>query len=112
MIRIETNSVAETEALGARLAGTLVLPAIVLLSGELGAGKTAFVRGMLRGLNAPPRKNFAPDCDTDSAIAKIWSRDSTEQGPAMSTTSSPPIVIPPWNFTIVPSGRKLRATSL
>lgn len=49
----ETNSVAETEALGARLARLLTPPALVLLSGELGAGKTAFVRGMLQGLDAP-----------------------------------------------------------
>lgn len=53
-IVIETNSVTETEALGARLARSLVPPALVLISGELGAGKTAFVRGMLSGLDAPP----------------------------------------------------------
>lgn len=50
----ETHSPAETEACGERLARTLIAPAIVLLSGELGAGKTAFVRGMARGLDAPP----------------------------------------------------------
>ena len=50
----ETHSTAETEALGARFARTLNVPAIVLLSGELGAGKTAFVRGMARGIDAPP----------------------------------------------------------
>ncbi len=53
-LEFETRSAAETEALGARLARALSAPAIVLLSGELGAGKTAFVRGMLRGLDAPP----------------------------------------------------------
>lgn len=51
---VETHSAAETEALGERLARALNAPAIVLLSGELGAGKTAFVRGMLCGLDAPP----------------------------------------------------------
>ncbi len=50
---IETRSACETEALGEALARTLVAPAIVLLSGDLGAGKTAFVRGIVRGLDAP-----------------------------------------------------------
>jgi tRNA threonylcarbamoyladenosine biosynthesis protein TsaE len=50
----ETHSARETEALGERLARALAPPALVILSGELGAGKTCFVRGMLRGLDAPP----------------------------------------------------------
>lgn len=50
----ETHSVRETEALGEQLAHALAPPALVVLSGELGAGKTSFVRGMLRGLDAPP----------------------------------------------------------
>lgn len=50
----ETRSARETEALGERLARALNPPALVVLSGELGAGKTCFVRGMLRGLDAPP----------------------------------------------------------
>lgn len=39
-----------TEALGARLAGGLQGPAVIWLSGTLGAGKTTLVRGMLRGM--------------------------------------------------------------
>ena len=39
-----------TEALGERLAATLHAGDVVLLSGTLGAGKTAFVRGLARGL--------------------------------------------------------------
>jgi tRNA threonylcarbamoyladenosine biosynthesis protein TsaE len=39
-----------TEALGERMAGTLRAGDVVLLSGPLGAGKTAFVRGLARGL--------------------------------------------------------------
>ncbi|MBI5887747.1 MAG: tRNA (adenosine(37)-N6)-threonylcarbamoyltransferase complex ATPase subunit type 1 TsaE [Deltaproteobacteria bacterium] len=47
-----TNSPEETEALGAELAkGLLSSPGEVIgLVGELGAGKTSFVRGMARGL--------------------------------------------------------------
>jgi tRNA threonylcarbamoyladenosine biosynthesis protein TsaE len=44
------------EALGAALSGGEV----VLLSGELGAGKTAFVRGLARGLGADPEEVTSP----------------------------------------------------
>ncbi len=47
---IFTNSEADTEALGARLAAALPDGAVVALYGGLGAGKTAFVRGMARGM--------------------------------------------------------------
>ncbi len=40
----------ETEALGARLAKAIPGGAVVAMYGELGAGKTAFVRGMAEGL--------------------------------------------------------------
>jgi tRNA threonylcarbamoyladenosine biosynthesis protein TsaE len=40
----------ETEALGARLADSLSLGDVVLVEGELGAGKTTFVRGAARRL--------------------------------------------------------------
>ena len=50
-----SNSPAETEALGAALAGRLNPGAVVAFSGDLGAGKTAFVRGMARGLGIPER---------------------------------------------------------
>jgi tRNA threonylcarbamoyladenosine biosynthesis protein TsaE len=40
----------DTEALGARLAESLALGDVVLVEGELGAGKTTFVRGAARRL--------------------------------------------------------------
>ena len=46
----ETDSPAATEALGERLAHTLRGGALVLFTGGLGAGKTAFCRGLARGL--------------------------------------------------------------
>jgi tRNA threonylcarbamoyladenosine biosynthesis protein TsaE len=46
----ETTSAEETELLAARLAGELRAGDVVLLSGDLGAGKTTFVRGACRAL--------------------------------------------------------------
>jgi tRNA threonylcarbamoyladenosine biosynthesis protein TsaE len=48
--RCESRSAAETEAMGARLAATLRAGDVVLVEGELGAGKTTFVRGACRAL--------------------------------------------------------------
>ncbi len=45
-----TNSEAETEELGSRLAAALPGGSVVAMYGDLGAGKTAFVRGMARGM--------------------------------------------------------------
>ena len=47
-----TTSEEETESAGERLAGSLAPGDVVLLYGDLGAGKTAFVRGLARGLGA------------------------------------------------------------
>jgi tRNA threonylcarbamoyladenosine biosynthesis protein TsaE len=45
-----TGSAAETEAAGAELASSLSPGDVVLIEGELGAGKTTFVRGACRAL--------------------------------------------------------------
>ena len=45
-----TNSPAETEALGAALAARLKAGTVLAYRGDLGAGKTAFTRGLARGL--------------------------------------------------------------
>ena len=53
--RFITNTPEETEALGARLARALEPGAVVAFTGDLGAGKTAFVRGLARGLGVQDR---------------------------------------------------------
>lgn len=45
-----THSPAETERLGEKLAEKLTPGAVLAYRGELGAGKTAFTRGLARGL--------------------------------------------------------------
>jgi tRNA threonylcarbamoyladenosine biosynthesis protein TsaE len=48
--RLETSDPAQTEALAAELAAGLGPGDVVLVEGELGAGKTTFVRGACRAL--------------------------------------------------------------
>lgn len=50
-----TASEAETEALGETLGRTLSPGAVVAFTGDLGAGKTAFTRGLARGLDIGER---------------------------------------------------------
>ncbi len=54
-MRFVTNSEGETEALGARLADKLAPGAVIAFTGDLGAGKTAFTRGLARGLGIADR---------------------------------------------------------
>jgi tRNA threonylcarbamoyladenosine biosynthesis protein TsaE len=50
MLKKMTHNEAETEAFGSELAGKLQVPTVICMYGELGAGKTAFVRGLASGL--------------------------------------------------------------
>ena len=45
-----SHSEAETEAIGAKLAGILTAGSVIAFRGGLGMGKTAFTRGLARGL--------------------------------------------------------------
>src|SRR5262245_63540406 len=57
---VETASETETAAVGRDLARTLRAGDVVLLHGELGAGKTAFVRGLAEGLGVSPEDVSSP----------------------------------------------------
>ena len=50
LAEIRTSSPDETEAAGEELAAALAVGDLLLLAGELGSGKTTFVRGLARGL--------------------------------------------------------------
>ena len=57
---IETSTEQETADAGERLGRTLNPGDVVLLYGDLGAGKTVFVRGLARGLGASPDEVSSP----------------------------------------------------
>ena len=57
---IVTRQEEETSAAGERLAARLRAGDVVLMFGDLGAGKTAFVRGLARGLDASPDAVSSP----------------------------------------------------
>ncbi len=92
-----TRSEAETAAVARALGATLAPGAVVLLYGELGAGKTAFVRGLAEGLGADPDEVSSPTftlvqeylagcrCTTSISTASIAPRWTT----SASTSSSP-----------------------
>ena len=50
-----TNSELETESLGERLACVIKPGTVIAFTGDLGAGKTAFTRGLARGLGVTQR---------------------------------------------------------
>lgn len=60
MYVVETHSVDETHRLGRRLAQALAPGDVVALVGDLGAGKTHFVQGVVAGLDVPAEAAHSP----------------------------------------------------
>ena len=52
-----THSAEETTDLGRRLAAELAPPRLVVLSGDLGAGKTTLIKGIAEGFQAASQEN-------------------------------------------------------
>jgi tRNA threonylcarbamoyladenosine biosynthesis protein TsaE len=59
-VTITTHSESETAGVGRDLAPSLSAGSVVLLHGDLGAGKTAFVRGLAEGLGVPTGEVSSP----------------------------------------------------
>ena len=59
-LQFVTRGEAQTVELGRKLAGVLRPGDVVALDGELGAGKTRFVRGMAQGLGIAPDRTHSP----------------------------------------------------
>ncbi len=60
MIRWTTRTEEETRDLGASLAAELAPDGVLLLSGDLGSGKTVLAQGIARGLGIGPREVQSP----------------------------------------------------
>ncbi len=55
-----TASAAETRKLAGRLAASLDFPAVLLLQGDVGSGKTTLVKGLVDGLGGDPDLVHSP----------------------------------------------------
>src|SRR4051794_15431458 len=73
--RIETSSPQETEAAAAEVARRLRPGDVVLVSGELGSGKTTFVRGACRALGIRD-----PVTSPTFTIGQVYGGDGTAGG--------------------------------
>ena len=98
-MEVVTASPEETEALAARLAARLGAGDVVAVSGELGAGKTTFVRGAARALGfagtvSSPTFTIGHRYEAPTPVAhldlyRISGLDSEEWGISSRTSTAP-----------------------
>ena len=78
MARIETRSPTETEAVGASLARRMRPGDVALVAGDLGSGKTTFVRGACRALGVSE-----PVTSPTFTIGQLYRADDGQRGDAL-----------------------------
>jgi tRNA threonylcarbamoyladenosine biosynthesis protein TsaE len=81
-----TNSAEETIARGRELAAAMTPPLLVLLSGELGAGKTTLAKGIISGLGAAREENV-----TSPTFTLVHVFQGAAHGAARSQPASPDV---------------------
>ncbi|MCM8826428.1 MAG: tRNA (adenosine(37)-N6)-threonylcarbamoyltransferase complex ATPase subunit type 1 TsaE [Candidatus Omnitrophica bacterium] len=57
---IFSESINKTKMIGKKFASLLTKGDVLLLEGELGVGKTVFIKGILEGFNFPPNEVISP----------------------------------------------------
>jgi tRNA threonylcarbamoyladenosine biosynthesis protein TsaE len=73
-----TNSPEETTALGRELASRLTPPVLVLLSGDLGSGKTTLTKGIVSGLGGAQEEDVTSPTFTLVHVFKMKNRTQSE----------------------------------
>lgn len=86
-----TRSPEETTALGRELASRLTAPVLVLLSGDLGSGKTTLTKGIVSGLGAAREEDVTSPTFT---LVHVFQKNP----PVNSLTS--PLIAPPTSLLI------------
>lgn len=76
--RVISRGERETERIAARFARTLRGGDVILLEGELGAGKTAFVRGLARGLGV--RDRITSPTFVLMRVHRVWQARASARG--------------------------------
>jgi tRNA threonylcarbamoyladenosine biosynthesis protein TsaE len=73
---VETHSAEETVAWGREFASRLKAPLMILLSGDLGSGKTTLTKGIVTGLGAAPEEEVTSPTFT---LLHVYGAENAEQ---------------------------------
>lgn len=79
-IEYVTQSAEETIARGRELAAAMQPPLLVLLSGELGSGKTTLAKGIISGLGAAREEDVTSPTFTLVHVFRVLPRERPRQG--------------------------------